>query len=274
MHPRLDGAAGFGHGDGQGLDGVAQFGGVTKVLRGQAADALGVNGVVGDGAMEGEAAQYGQLVGGVDALNVVGGIRFGVAPGLGFGEGGGEGRLALRHLGQDVVGGAVDDGTDGTDVVGEQVGHQAAHDGDAAAGGGFKEQVDLLRLGQSQQGRPPPGHYFLVGGDDVLAGGQGAFQVFAGGGIAAHCLDDHLYVRVGQDVLRVGGEDAGGRGGLSGAGEVAHQDAAQVDLPPGFAGDGGGVVQEGGRHAAAHGAQPHQADVDGRSVVFHNHWGS
>ena len=123
MHPRLDGAAGFGHGDGQGLDGVAQFGGVAKVLRRQAADAFGVDGVVGDGAMEGEVAQYGQLVGGVDALNVVGGIRFGVAAGLGFGEGGGERGLALGHLRQDVVGGAVDDGTDGTDVVGEQVGH-------------------------------------------------------------------------------------------------------------------------------------------------------
>ena len=144
MHPRLDAPPRFGGGDGQRLDGVPQLGGVAEILRPQAADALGVDGIVGDGAMKCQAAQHRQFVGGVSALNVAGGVGFGVAPRLGFGQGLGEGRLPLRHLGEDVVGSAVDDRTDGANIVSQQLGHQAAHDGDAAAGRRLKEQMRPL----------------------------------------------------------------------------------------------------------------------------------
>ena len=119
MHALLDAA--FGHErDAQQLDAVAEIvGGLDVGLR-DALDALDVDLVEGDARAEGEARQQGELVGGVEAADVEGGIGFGVALGLGLLQHVGERAVLLLHLRQDVIAGAVEDAVDAADLVGGQ----------------------------------------------------------------------------------------------------------------------------------------------------------
>ena len=66
-------------GDGEQLDRVAEFGGVAEVAGGELGDPFAVDAVGRDPGVEGEAGEDRELVGGVVALDVVGGVRLGVA---------------------------------------------------------------------------------------------------------------------------------------------------------------------------------------------------
>jgi hypothetical protein len=63
--------------------------------------------------MEADAGQDGQFVGGIPALNIVGGIGLSIAQFLSLLQRLAESRALLGHPGENVVGGAVDDGVDG-----------------------------------------------------------------------------------------------------------------------------------------------------------------
>ena len=148
VDPCLDGSFRQGS-NGQGLDGVPQLLGVAEVLGLQAGDTLAVDVFGTDPCVEGQGGQDGQLVGGIVALHVVGGVGLGVAVLLGFPQGLTEVGAVVGHTGEDVVGGAVDDGSDGANVVGQQLVHQAPNDGDAPADAGLKKQVNSLLLRQA-----------------------------------------------------------------------------------------------------------------------------
>ena len=89
----------------------------------------------------------GGLGAGVVALHVGGGIGLGVAERLGLGQRVGVGRARLRHLREDVVGGAVDDAHHAGDALPHQRLAQRSDDGDAAGHRRFEEQVDPVALG-------------------------------------------------------------------------------------------------------------------------------
>jgi len=63
--------------------------------------------------MEASAGQNGQLVSGVPALNVVGGISLSISQFLSLLQRLAESHALLGHPGENVVGGAIDDGIDG-----------------------------------------------------------------------------------------------------------------------------------------------------------------
>ena len=96
-------------GDGQVLDGEAEFAGIAHVLDVHAGDALHMYAAEVDVRVEGRRRQHRQLLRGVQAFHVEGGIGFRVAEALGFGKGGGEILPVVLHRREDVVGGAVDD---------------------------------------------------------------------------------------------------------------------------------------------------------------------
>ena len=73
MHPHLNSFVIYGR-DSQQLDGVAKLAGVLKVAGRQPGYALVIDVRIPDPGSETQAGQDGQLVGGVYALNVVGGI--------------------------------------------------------------------------------------------------------------------------------------------------------------------------------------------------------
>ena len=85
-----------------------------------------------DRAAERQAGQDGQLVGGVDAVDVEAGVGLGVAQLLGLGQHLGELAAALAHRGEDVVAGAVEDAGDAADAVAGQALAQRLDHRDAA----------------------------------------------------------------------------------------------------------------------------------------------
>ena len=105
-------------GDGQVFNAVAQFLGVLQVLRRDVRDAFRVHPGKLKVRVKGQRRQDGQLVGGVNALHIEGGVGFSKAQFLRLGQRLGKGGALLRHRGQDVVGGAVDNAGQGFYAIG------------------------------------------------------------------------------------------------------------------------------------------------------------
>ncbi len=84
-------------------------------------------------------------------------------------------------------------------VAGQALGQRLDHR-DAAGDGGFKADHAACGLGGQRKGLAVVGQQGLVGGDDVLAGGDGGFGgQFGGAFVAAHHLDEHVdIVALGQ----------------------------------------------------------------------------
>ena len=112
-------------GDAQELDPVAQLVGERDVHGRDVADALDVDRVEARPPAERQRRQQRQLVRGVDAVDVEGGIGLGVAQALRLGQHVGELAPGLAHGGQDEIAGAVEDAVDAQDPIGHQALAQA-----------------------------------------------------------------------------------------------------------------------------------------------------
>jgi hypothetical protein len=119
MHPNLDGGSAL-FADGQQLGGIAHFPAVLDVPGRQAGDALPVDPVNRHPGVKSQRRQDGQLVRRVKPLHVVARIGLGQPGGLGLPQRLLVGAAVLAHLGEDVVGGAVDDAHDASYLVGLQ----------------------------------------------------------------------------------------------------------------------------------------------------------
>ena len=111
-----------------------------------------------------------ELVRGVEAADVEGGVGLGVALGLRLGQHVGEGAMLLLHLRQDVVAGAVQDAVHAPDLVAGQRLAQRLDDRDAAGHRRLEIEGDAVLLGELGKLGAMLGEQRLVGGDDVLAG--------------------------------------------------------------------------------------------------------
>ena len=166
-------------------------------------DALHVHLVEGDARAEGQAGQQGELVGGVEAADVEGGVGLGIALGLRLLQHVGEGAVLLLHLRQDVVAGAVEDAVDAPDLVAGQRLAQRLDDGDAAGHRRLEVEGDAVLLGQLGELGAVLGEQRLVGGDDVLAGRQRRLHRALGGPVlAADQLDEDVDRGVGGEPRR------------------------------------------------------------------------
>jgi hypothetical protein len=139
---------------------------------------------------------------GVHAFDVEGRVGLGVAQALRLFQHHVEVQPLVAHLGQDEVGGAVDDAGDPLDAVGRQALAQRLDDRDAAGHGGLEGHHHALGVRGEDLGAMH-GQQRLVGGDHVLAGGNGFHHQRAGDAVAADQLDDDVDVGVGDDGARV-----------------------------------------------------------------------
>ena len=178
----------------------AELAGVLHVVALQLLDALVADLVEAHGRPEGQARQDRHLGRRVAAVDVLARIGLGVAQPLGLGQ-----RLLVgesaRHLGEDEVGGAVDDAVDAIDVGGGERLGQHADDWHHAGHGRLEAQLDAMLAGGAEQLVAVLGQELLVGGDHRAPGAHRAQDVFARGLDTAHQLDDQLGLL--EDLLEV-----------------------------------------------------------------------
>jgi len=151
-------------------DGAAELFGVGEVDGGDVGDGLRGDVVGVDFGAEGDAGEDAELGAGVEAVDVGGGVGFGVTEGLGFFEDFGVVGSGF-HGAEDEVAGAVDDAADAGDLISAEALRHAGDDGDAAGDGCSVEELDAFGGGEFEEAGAAVGDELLVGGGDVLAGG-------------------------------------------------------------------------------------------------------
>ena len=170
MHAHGDVAGGrVALGDAEQLDDVAEPAGDGDVAGGDAADALVVHVAGHDLGAERDRGDDRRLGAGVVALDVGRRVALGVAQLLGLGERGAVLGALLGHLGEDEVGGAVEDAHHAGDRLAAQALAQRADERDAAGDGRLEQQVDAVGVGGGEQLGADVGEQLLVAGDDGLA---------------------------------------------------------------------------------------------------------
>ena len=140
---------------------------------------------------------------GVNALDVKGRVGFGVAELLRLRQHGVKGQALVAHFRQDEVGSAVDDAGDPFDAVGREAFAQGLDDGHAAGDRGLEGHHHAFFLRRGEYFIAVGGEQRLVGGDNVLAVGDGFQHHVLGEGVAADQLDNDVDVRVGDDLVSV-----------------------------------------------------------------------
>ncbi len=142
--------------------------------------------------VEGEAGEDRHLGGGVGAVDVGAGVGLGVTEVLGTGEDVLVGSAAGRHLGEDEVGGAVDDAEDLGDLGDAEALLDHPHDRDHARHCSLEAQLHAGLASEVEQLLPMLGEQLLVGRDHRALRPQGVDHVIAGGIGAADQLDDQV----------------------------------------------------------------------------------
>ena len=227
-------------------------------------DALDVDVVGHDPAAVGDRGDDRRLGRRVVPPDVGAGVGFGVAERLGFGQGRFVVGAVLGHLGEDVVGGAVDDAHHPGDVLAGQGLAQGTDEGDAPGDRGLEEKVDAVGVGDGEQLRALGRQQGLVGGDHRLAVGEGLGHQVVGGVDAAHELDDDVDGRVVDHRVRVVGEVRRGEVDGPGLGQVTDRDRADLERDPGPLGDLLAATVDQADERAAHHAASQQPDPDPR----------
>ena len=207
---------------------MADASGLLHVFLGDARDTLDGDVVNADARVEGQGGQDGALGGGVETLDVRGGVGLGKTKVLRLLES----ILVAQPLGahrvQDEVGRAVHDAHHGRDAVAGEGLAQAVNDGDGARDGRLVVEVGTVGRGGLVQLGTVRGQEGLVAGDDRDALVEGAQHEGARGLNAADQLDDEVHVvdrlgRVGRQQLAV---DRSVTRGI----HIADEDAAHLHL--------------------------------------------
>jgi hypothetical protein len=256
-------------GDAQQLDDVAQPAGHGDVVGGDAADSLVVDVAGDDLHAEGDGRDDGRLGTCVEPFDIGRGIALGEPQGLRLGQRDAVVGTVFGHLGQDEVGGAVDDAHDAPDRLAAQALAQRADQWDATSDGGFEQQVDTGAVGCCVQLGADVRQQLLVGGDDRLAVRQRGRDQFSGRLDAADDLDDQIDARVGHHSVRVAGQHTVGQRHASLAADVAHRHRRDLELQPGSRFDRTLLLAHQLHQRGAHVAAAEQADPDHISIQSH-----
>ena len=204
---------------------------------------------------------------GVDAFDVEGGVGFRVAEFLRLFQHGGEIEALVAHLGQNEIGGAVDDAGDPFDAVGRQAFAQRLDDGDAAGDGRLEGHHHALVLGGGEDFVAVYGQQCLVGRDHVLPVGNGLHDQGFRQVVAADQFDDDVDLGIVDDQIRVIDDPARAGDERFGARYVAHGDGDDFNAAARAALDFFLVALQDAERAVTDVAQAQQADLDG----FHSY---
>ena len=203
VHAQLD-ALGCALGDAQQLDAVTQLLRVLDVGRAELGDAFDIGLVKLHRNAKRNGAHQCELVRGVHAFNVKGRVGFGVTQALRIFQHHVKVQALVAHLAQDEVGGAVDDAGDPLDAVGGQAFAQRLDDGDATGHGRFKRHHHALGGRCGKDLGAVHGQQRLVGGDHMLARGNGFQHQLLGQRVATNQLDHDVDVGVADDLAGIG----------------------------------------------------------------------
>ena len=166
----------MGDGNAEQLDLVAHVAGIADVIQGDGLDALDLDSAEIYLRAESQRCDHRQFVSRIKAADIESRIGFGVAQVLCFLQNFGEAPALIGHLGEDVVASAVHDAEELGNTVADQAFAQRLDDGNAARNGGLEIQRNALGLGGAGQCSTMMGQQGLVGGDDMLACGNGRFD--------------------------------------------------------------------------------------------------
>src|SRR6202165_364232 len=190
----------------------------------------------GERAVEGQPGENRDLVAGIQAVNVQGGIGLGVACGLGLAEGFGKLQAVAFHLRQDEIGRSVHDAVNGLDTVCRQRLRYGADDRSAAAHAGFNPNRQLLPVGQGKQLLANPGDQGLVGGDHCFPVLNARTDDFEGHIRTAPRFDHDVDVLGIHDLVPVWDYGNAIHAGLGAAGAFSakpgHADGDAIRAPP------------------------------------------
>ena len=128
------------------------------------------------------------------------------------------------------------------DLVGGQALRQGGDDRDAAGDAGLEGDGPAVPPGGVEDLGAVRGEQRLVGGDDVLAGGEQVEHGLPGPVGAADDLDGDVDRRVVEDRAQVGGDQLRGDDRIARLVGVADDDAAQHERPAGAGGEAVAVV--------------------------------
>ena len=202
------------------------------------------------------------LVRGVEAVDVEGRVRLGVAELLGVGEDFVE-RLALvLHAREDVVARAVEDAVDLENLVAGEPLAEAADDRDAAAHGRAEVDVHAVLPRRVEDLLAVFGEQLLVGGDHRLARVERRQDKRAGDARASDRLDHDAHGRVRDHGLRVRGEHVRVHAYAAVRRDVQIRDALQHDVHAQAFGHQPAVAQQTFRHAGADRAESKDSNSD------------
>lgn len=222
-------------------------------------DALdGHAGKIGRGA-EGKAGKQGQLVRGVAAADIEGGVGLGIAFGLRFLQHIGEGAARCLHFGKDIVAGAIEDALHRIHAMRDQVFAQHFDNGDAAGGRGFELERHALVFGEFRQRQTMLGQQRLVGAYHMLAARKrGLHQLARNAFIAADQFHHHIGVALcqRQRIVLPAGDLEATRARL-----VARRHRGDAKLAPGTMRQLIAAPGQGFDHAAPDRAEPGDGDT-------------
>ena len=262
MHAHLD-AVYIAARDAQVLDPVAQLLGVGHILAADVADAFDVDLVELQRDAKGDRGQDGELVGGINALDVEGRIGLGVAQRLRLGQYFRKVAALLTHRGQDEIGGAVDDARHPFDAVAGQPFADRLDDWDAAGHRRLEADHHPGGAGGGENLVAVLGDQRLVGGDDVLAVGQRPQRQAPRRLVAAHQFDDDRDLGIVHHLQRLAGQFHPGGVGRRGV-QIFGGGMGDDDFAARAAADFLGVAGQHPSDAPADRAQTEQTDFDRR----------
>ena len=190
--------------DAEQFDAIAELLGEIDVEPRDVPDAFGVDAGEIDRPAKADARQDGELVGGVDAVDVEARIGLGITELLRLGQHLGEFAPALAHRRQDVVRGAVEDAVDALQPVAGKPLAQCLDDRDPARDRSFERQRQAQLLGPRRKPAAVMRHQRLVGGHDMLPVGEGGVDDARGNALrTADQLDDDIDVGIGRHRRRI-----------------------------------------------------------------------
>ena len=188
----------------QQLDNAAQLIGVCYVLEGDLGDALAGNLIRIELIAVSEVGQNADLAAGVVTLDVSGRILLGIAVELCLLERIRKGNAVVDHLGENVVGRAVQNAADFVKLVGSQALQHRTDDRNAAADGCLEHVVYAVLLGNLEQLLTLGSNQLLVGGAYALASLEAALGELVRSAHAAHYLGNDCYLGVVLDDREIG----------------------------------------------------------------------
>ncbi|MBA7694283.1 hypothetical protein ES703_102890 [subsurface metagenome] len=149
-------------GYGQQLYRETQFAGIAEVAAGESRNTFTVNILRAHLSLKGQRSQDSQFIIGIYPFDVVFRVGLGIAQFLRLLESRGKVHALPGHHGEDIIGGAVDDGEDAADIIGHQVMFERGNQRDTPADTGFILQTHAALPCQSQQLRAVLGNKFLI----------------------------------------------------------------------------------------------------------------